>query len=757
MSSLQSLVSLNMHTSANISNAIDDNTAPERDAKKNSAIFMIEGMRCGSCAIAIEALLNKQPNVSEATVNFSADIAMIHWKLIEPDILQLERAVKRLGYSLHTSICPKRSAEQADKTRKLLQMRLAVAVVFGMWSMMPAILLYLAPFGAVEHEYMWPLALASGLFAIPVVLYSGSHFYRVGLRTLLAAAPGLDTLITLAVVAACIVSVWQLKMGQHHVYFDAAVMLITFQLIARLMDSSVRRRASDIVQGYFHTIPETVNVFNEAGEISKKAANTLTLGKIIVLSAGQKLALDGVVKSGAGQADVSLLTGEHAPQPMIPGNELLAGCTLLEGELQLIVTAGVGERRIDRLSHSISGLLSRKMALQQLTDRIARWLIPVIVVSAILAVVLATLQGESIMVAVGIGVAVLIVSCPCALSLAIPMVITMGYSGMLQQGIVLRDPAALEAAADINAVVFDKTGTLTTAEPSIHTVLPAPGWNNSDLLQLAMNILHDSLHPTAKGLQASVAKSLVPVTDGHRESKAGEGTVWKSTNGVALAGRASWLRQQGVSLPTIIDNGMQLHLANQGRYAGSINFQETVREGAVETVTALHQQGLDVYLLSGDTQQSCYALAERMSISKQKVFFEHTPEQKHQFVETLEKSARVAFVGDGLNDGLALAGARLGIAVGRASSATAMAAAVYLPNSINRVPATLLLAQKARTLMYQNLFWALTYNVLLIPLAVWGWVHPVIAALAMSLSSLCVLFNSMRMQRRYHSYVSSAD
>jgi P-type E1-E2 ATPase len=154
-------------------------------------------------------------------------------------------------------------------------------------------------------------------------------------------------------------------------------------------------------------------------------------------------------------------------------------------------------------------------------------------------------------------------------------------------------------------------------------------------------------------------------------------------------------------------------------------------------------------LLSGDTQQSCYALAERVGINKQNVFFERTPEQKHKIIEILEKSVRVTFVGDGLNDGLALAGARLGIAEGQASSVTAMTAAVYLPNSINQVPITLLLARKARTLMYQNLFWALAYNALLIPLAVWGWVHPVIVAIAMSLSSLCVLFNSMRMQGRF--------
>ncbi|MGO2088989.1 MAG: heavy metal translocating P-type ATPase [Oceanisphaera sp.] len=733
-----------MQSSATSLDAIDERTEEEAGTPDNSAIFMVQGMRCGSCAIAIEAVLKRQPNVSDAAVNFSADIAMIHWQQHKPDLTLLKAAVARLGYELHTSITPERSAQHAHKMRLQLQLRLAVAVVLGMWSMMPAILLYLAPFGAVEPEYQWPLAVASGLFAIPVILYSGSHFYRVGWRTLLAATPGLDSLITLAVIAACGISLWQLNAGSHHVYFDAAVMLITFQLIARLLDSSVRRRASEVVHRYFQAMPTTVMVKDDAGEFVEQVADGVKPGQIIVLYTGQELALDGVVKAGSGQADLSLLTGEHAPQTIVVGDELLAGCTVLEGEIELIVTASVGERRIDRLSHSISGVLSRKTALQQLTDRIARTLIPIIIIAAVLAILLALWQGMPTSDAIARGVAVLIVSCPCALSLAIPLVITMGHSGMLQQGIVLRDPAALELAANINVVVFDKTGTLTTPAPSVQSVQPIAGVSEEQLLQLATHILHDAVHPTAKGLKAMLGDKFASDLPGIRESIAGKGTRWHSQQGVALAGRASWLAEQGIVLPSMAQTGMQLHLASKGQYQGSIYFQETVAEGAADTIQVLRQQGRAVYLLSGDTQQACYELAQRVGIDKNNVLFERSPEQKHRFIEVLEKKSRVAFVGDGLNDGLALAGARLGIAVGQASSATGMAAAVYLPNSMIRVPATLQIAHRARTLMYQNLFWALAYNALVIPLAVWGWIHPVIAAVAMSLSSLCVLFNSVR-------------
>jgi len=707
---------------------------------------MIEGMRCGSCAIAVEALLKKQPGVSDAAVNFAADVAMICWDKEKPPLANLQQAVARLGYRLHSSVDPDRSKLQAESVRKHLQRRLAVAVVFGMWSMMPALLIYLAPFGAVEAEVLWPLAVASGLFAAPVVLYSGSHFYRVGWRTLIAGAPGLDSLIFLAVFAACIISTWQIFAGSYHVYFDAAVMLITFQLIARLLDTSVRRRASEIIRRYLQHVPEQVTLKNPEGKLETRPASNIKTGEHIVLRAGEQLALDGQIVQGHGQADLSMLTGEHMPQALGPGAELLAGCQLVEGELELVVTASTGQRRIDQLSRSISALLSRKTTLQRLTDRIARILLPVILIAATAAVGLALVQGVPIPEAAARGLAVMIISCPCALSLAIPLVITMGHANMINRGIVLQDPAALEAAAEVGAIVFDKTGTLTTGEPSVNSITPAKQWTESGLLQLAQDTLLESPHPVARGLMANRHSVPEPAPEGTRESFSGLGTRWVNGETVALAGRASWLREQGIDVPPTEDTGMSVYLACNGLYAGKIGFQETIRQESAATIRQLVQQGYVIYLLSGDTRKACLDLAKRLGITPEHVLSEYSPEQKHSFIANLEQQTPTVFVGDGLNDGLALAGARLGIAVGNAASATGAAAAVYLTESIAKVPTTLQLAQRARKLMYQNLFWAVGYNALVIPLAVTGWIQPVIAAVAMSLSSLCVLLNSLRMQ-----------
>ena len=725
---------------------------PKHQEPEHQEILMIEGMHCGSCAIAVEALLKKQPGVSDAAVNFAADVAMICWDKEKPLLTNLQRAVARLGYRLHGSVDPERSKLQAESVRKHLQRRLAVAVVFGMWSMMPALLIYLAPFGAAEPEVLWPLALASGLFAVPVVLYSGSHFYRIGWRTLIAGLPGLDSLIFLAVFSACIISAWQLFSGSHHVYFDAAVMLITFQLIARLLDTSVRRRASEIIRRYLQDVPEQVTLRNPDGSCEICHAKDVEVGERIILQAGEQLALDGDVMCGYGQADLSMLTGEHLPQSLGPGDEMLAGCRLVEGELELTVTAVIGQRRIDRLSRSISALLSRKTTLQRLTDRIARILLPVIVIAATLAIGLALFQGVSAADAAARGLAVMIISCPCALSLAIPLVITMGQASMVSRGIILRDPAALEAAAGVGAgvgaIVFDKTGTLTTGEPSVNTVTPAGQWTESTLWQLARDILRESTHPVARGLWADAESPFVTTADGTRESFAGAGTRWVNGGDTALAGQASWLRKHGVEVPITEDTGMSVYLAYNGFYAGKMGFQETLRPESESTVRQLRRQGYTLYLLSGDTRNACLDLAERLGISPVHVLFGYSPEQKHRFIETLEKQTNAVFVGDGLNDGLALAGAKLGIAVGNAAPATGAAAAVYLTESIAKVPVTLQLARRSRKLMHQNLFWAVGYNTVVIPLAVIGWVQPVIAAIAMSLSSVCVLLNSLRMQKK---------
>jgi heavy metal translocating P-type ATPase len=725
-------------------------TRPDQAAHSDAQqeILMIDGMHCSSCAIAVETALAKQPGVSQARVNFAADVAVISWHGEPPDFLLLQRCVARLGYQLHRNSNRQQRQQQADNTRKHLQMRLVVAVFFGMWSMMPTLLIYLSPSATTAAHTLWLLALASGLFAIPVIVYSGSHFYRVGWRTLRAGAPGLDSLISLAVVCATGLSVWQLYLKSPHVYFDTAVMLITFQLIARLLDTHVRRRATEVIHRLLHELPSSVNSTDGQGASATKNIQQVLAGEHIVVTAGQTLALDGVIAQGTALVDKAMLSGEHTPQAISVGDTLMAGCTIIEGELTLRVTHTVGQRRIDALAHSISVLLGQKTSLQRLTDRMARALLPVALLAALGAIGLALNSGLGYPQVAARALAVLIITCPCALSLAIPLVIAMSYSRMLESGIVLREPSVLETAANVGVVVFDKTGTLTTHQPSVQHIAPEPGFSPPQLLQLAQNILYESSHPIALGVLNDTTATADAGHLGTRRSVIGQGTQWQHGRNIALAGKAQWLAQQGIPTPPLSTAPMHLHIALNNRYAGHITFTETLQPGAKALLTTLRQRGLLTYLLSGDTTAACQVVAERLSFAPQQVHANQLPEDKHRFIQTLQQQHTVAFVGDGMNDGLALAGATLGVSVGRANTITSMACAIYLSGSLPQLELTLHIAQRARRLMRQNLGWAIGYNLLIIPTAMMGWIQPVIAAAAMSISSLCVLLNSVRMRSR---------
>src|SRR5690554_5682943 len=718
----------------------------EHHSNTHESVLMVDGMHCSSCAIAVEAALKKQPNVSNANVNFAADVAVIYWRDKQPNMAHLQAAIARLGYKLHSNSNHQQRQQQADNTRKSLQLRLAVAVVFGMWSMMPAVLIYLAPLGLVAPSALWPLAIASGVFATPVVLYSGTHFYRVGWRTFLARAPGLDSLISLATVSACAISVYNLWQKSAHVYFDTAVMLITFQLIARLLETGVRRRATEVIHRLLQDLPTHITTIAANGQRLTQLLTEVKTGQRIVLEAGQTLALDGTVDHGLGLADLSMLSGEHEPALISAGSTLLAGCKLLEGELTLSVTEPVGHRRIDALTRSISALLGLKSSLQRLTDRIAGILLPIVISAALCAIGLAYWQGLNGTDMAARALAVLIVTCPCALSLAIPLVITMGHARMIENGIILREPSALEAAADVDVIVFDKTGTLSTHQPGVKLLQPQPRVSQERLIQLALHILADSPHPVATGLNNAYQASHTIDPQGERKSFIGQGTQWTYGNNKALAGNASWLKQQGVAVSNKRDLGMNVHLALNGQYMGHIVFSETPQPEAQGVIQQLQQQGFLLYMLSGDTQQACSEMAQQLGFNPSHVLFNQSPEDKLGFIQQLQKSHKVAFVGDGLNDTLALASATLGIAVGEANTATSSAGAIYLSGSIGKLGLTLNMAKRARLLMRQNLVWAIGYNAIVLPIAVIGWVQPVIAAIAMSLSSLCVLFNSLRMR-----------
>ncbi|MDN3519887.1 HAD-IC family P-type ATPase, partial [Aquisalimonas lutea] len=582
--------------------------------RQEEAALQVEGMMCAGCAAAVAATLQRQPGVVSAGVNFAADAATVTWDPSRTSLEALQAATRKLGYTVRPAGEGGAGDRPRSAFRRSLQIRLAVAVCFGMWSMMAAVLIYLAPLGVVEPWAHWHLAVASGALALPVLGYSGAGFYVAGWRTLRARVPGMDTLITAAVLAAVVVSVVQLLRGSPDVYFDAAVMLITFQLVARLIDLSVRRNATRAIHAYLGALPERARRRDGDTE-SDVAVVELQPGDRIRVAPGEAVPVDGVVDAGRSAVSRALITGESTLQPCGQGDAVLAGTRNGDGALIVRVTAGAGKRRIDALARSVRQLLSRKSALQRLTDRMAQGLLAVVLAGAGLAAALAAAGGDTAIEAATRALAVLIVTCPCALSLAVPLVgvTTVGAAG--RNGIIFRDPAVLESAARARTIVFDKTGTLTESHPAVAGTEPVSGVTDGELAACAADAMDGTSHPLAAGLRKRAGTPPTTVT-GQRQVVPGEGTIWHGTAVTVHAGRARWLRRAGIGVPAAEDRGTELCVARNGVFIGRIQFAETVRPEAREVVGALRAQGYRLHLLSGDSASACRRVADRLGIPR---------------------------------------------------------------------------------------------------------------------------------------------
>ena len=725
-------------------------TATDRPVVETA--FAVEGMFCGGCAATVERALTRLPGVAEVSVSFLSDSAFVRH---DPDAVgpgDLARGLSALGYA--TRPLGTRDARAAqDAFLRGHRVRLGVALGLGMWVMLATIARYFTDLP--DPAYAWWLALASGVFSLPVLAYSGAPFFRLGWRGLRAGVPGMESLILVATVAAVGVSGWTLARGGHHVWFEVPVMLIAFQLVARLGDVGARRRAADAVRSMLDLSPERARRVRDDGLESVGVAE-LVVGDRIESRAGERLPADGTVVDGTALIDTALLSGESAPVAVGPGDAVLAGTVNVDGRLRVRVTEARGTRTLDRLAAAVGRALNAKSDLMRLVDRIAGALVPGIGIAALVAFALALGTGSTLEESIVRALATLVVSCPCALSLAVPFVVASSASTAAREGIVLRDASILEHAHRIDVVLLDKTGTLTEGRLAVARVVPAPGRSAEEVLRAAALAEGGSNHPLARAiLRHARERGIGP--DGargaddtgaavlERRESAGAGTRATLANGATLlAGSPRWLAEHGVhGVPDPVDPACsRVLVAADGEALGAVELADTVRADAGPLLDALRARGLRPVLASGDAAGPVEAVADRFDLERHARM---TPDDKRALVEALRADGhRVAFVGDGLNDAPALAAADLGIATGEASDLARSAAALsVLRGGLDAVDFALRLARRAARTLRRNLALALGYNALLLPAALLGFVHPVLAVLAMALSVVSVALSSL--------------
>ena len=715
--------------------------------------FAVEGMFCGGCAATVERALRRLPGVDDVSVSFLSDAAFVRHDPERTTVAALVARLADIGYATRPMDEGNARATQ-DAFLRSHRIRLGVALGFGMWVMLVTIARYVTELPG--PGYAWWLAVASGAFSLPVLIYSGAPFFRLGWRGLRSGVPGMESLILLATVAALGASAGALHDGRSEVWFEVPVMLIVFQLIARLGDVGARRRAADAVRTMLDRSPERAWRV-EASGVTSVAAFELAVGDTIESRAGERLPADGTVTFGTALLDNSLLSGESLPRPVGAGDRVLAGTVNLDGVLRIDVEAAHGKRALDRLAATVGRALNARSDLMRFIDRIAGWLVPLIGVASALAFALALLGGASVSEAIVRALATLVVSCPCALSLAVPMVVATSAASAARDGIVLRDPSVFEHAHRIDTVVLDKTGTLTHGRMAVARVVTVDGGDGVDeqtVLRLAASVEAGSNHPLASAIRAhaETRAGIVRSDDDlpvERRERAGSGVRGVFADGrVVLAGSRRWLEEHGVavSLEAIEPACSRVLVALDGIAIGAIELSDTAREDAPALLHALRAQGLEVMIASGDTPPAVEALAQRFDMAWHAGL---QPDDKRELIEALQRDGhRVAFVGDGLNDAPALAVADLGIATGEASDLARSAAALsILQGGLAGVHAAIRLSKRAAGALRRNLAFALLYNAVLIPAAIAGFVHPLLAVLAMAASTLSISLSVLPLTR----------
>ncbi len=709
--------------------------------------LVVETLDCAACLPAIEGCLAGLPGLRQARVNLTTRRLTLQWDSSAPPLAEILSPVLAQGHRL-APFAPGRLDRLVEAERRLLLRCLAVAGFAAANVMMLSVAVWAGLLGGeADGGEMGPatrqlLHWISALIAVPAVLYAGRPFFRSALAALKAARLNMDVPIVLAVTLATCLSLFETLQGGRIAYFDAALSLLFFLLLGRLLDHAVRARARSAAENLLALQATSAAVLLPDGRIERLPLQALVPGDTVVVAAGERLPVDGLVTLGCSDLDSSAISGEGLPQTIQPGMAVHAGTLNLTGELRIKATAVGQDSLLARLQDLVETAEQGRAGAVRLADRVARLYAPAVHVLALVTVLGGLAWALSWQDAVMNAVAVLLVTCPCALGLAVPAVQVAAVGRLFRKGILVKHADALERLAEVDHVVFDKTGTLTLGGAEL---VEAGALADADLA-LAAQLAAASRHPLAQAVVAaararSLAVTALPVAV---QEWPGAGLVARLPTGEARLGSAAHL---GLSQVAELD-GPALWLRRPDGAVLRLRFRDRPRPDVAATLRRLQALGLGVELLSGDRAPATRALAAEFGIADWRAGV--TPDAKHARLQALAAAGkRVLMVGDGINDAAALTVAAASMAPAAASDvAQAAADLVFLGERLAPVAEAIEVARRARHLVRQNFLFALTYNLCAVPLAMVGLVTPLLAAILMSTSSLTVTGNALRLVGR---------
>ena len=746
------------------------------EIKDKEITIPIQGMTCAACASRIEKVVLKLDGVSQASVNFATEKLTTKYNPQKVRISQIKQTIIKAGYKpqeIETRAIVDEDKLRKEKEIKNLWRKFIISAVFSiplLYLSMGAMIWWLhAPIPAILKPMQYPLnyAMVLILLTIPVIIV-GNRFYTVGFKAIFRGSPNMDSLIAMGTSAAILYSLYstyRIMIGDfiyvNSLYFETAGVIITLILLGKSLEAVSKGKTSEAIKKLIGLAPKTATVMQNDKEV-ELPIEEVEVNDIILVRPGEKIPVDGIVINGHTSIDESMLTGESMPVEKGQNDKVFAASINKNGSIQFQATKVGSDTALAQIIKLVEDAQGTKAPIAQMADIVSGYFVPIVFGIALLAAIAWLISGQSIVFSLTIFISVLVIACPCALGLATPTAIMVGTGKGAEYGILIKSGVALETTHKTNTVIFDKTGTITEGKPQVTDIIVTKDITKDRLLQIGASAERGSEHPLGEAIvQEALKNGLLLITPEYFEALPGRGIFVTIEGRNVLLGNHKLMMEKGIELEEFMEESDRLagegktpmYIAVDQKISGIIAVADVIKENSAKAVKKLHQMGIEVVMMTGDNKRTAQAIASLVGIDR--VLSEVLPQDKSSEVKKLQSEGKiVAMVGDGINDAPALAQADIGMAIGSGTDVAMESADIVLMKSdLMDVLTAILLSKSTIKNIKENLFWAFGYNVLGIPVAagllyLFGGptLNPILAAAAMSLSSVSVLTNALRLK-----------